>query len=64
MEPVLELEPLVMEPKRVRRLAEVVALDFGLAQVLVRGQGRVLRRVQELEQVEEKRLARMGPTTR
>jgi hypothetical protein len=64
MEPMLELEQPAMELEtgkhqvRVQRWAEVAALDSGLGQVL--GQGPV----QELEQVEVKRLARMGPTTR
>ena len=66
MEPMLELEQPVMEleagkyMERVRRWAEVAALDFGLAQ----GQGRELRRVQQVERVEAKQQERMEPTTR
>lgn len=50
--------------ERVRRWAEVAALDSGLTQVLAQGQGWELRRVQELERVEAKQQERMEPTTR
>jgi hypothetical protein len=66
MEPMLELEQPEMELEAgkhqvpVQRWAEVAALDLGLAQVPVQGQ----ERVQVLERIEVKRLARMGPTTR